>query len=519
MRTLCRLLILCLLAATTVFGKASAQMPQMRELNGRRILFVADKPFLILGLQWDCDTPFSPEISDPLYAQAAKMGCNTAVLPLYWREIEPVEGKYNLSGLDHRLEMARRDGLRIALVWFGTYKNGCLNYAPDFVKTNLTRFRRAQRPDGTQLRNSSCPSSMETWKADRKALEAVFRHLKAVDGGRHTVILFQMENETGLLGTDRCYCQTCTAQFERGGWAGREGARAAEAFTAAGIATYLDTLSAAVKAIYPLPVYANAWLGFKDGVPGKSYPSGGPVERVLDIYAQTVKQMDFIAPDIYIHQLPSFRAVCQGYSGKGWPLYIAEHSSGKDARAERNVFYALGEFAAIGFSPWAIDRAYPDIDGQPFVHQLDQRWSEEAYDLRDSYVPIRDAMVPIARAQNTDRLKFFVQEADTKRARLSFEDVVFQAVFSHRKGMARGMVVQLSKTEFVVLGTGFNARFLTPDGQGIPLARVERGRFNGDAWRPALPVRREQEDRSVPFRVLEPQVINVVLDQSRVNAK
>jgi hypothetical protein len=489
-------------------------MPQMRELNGRRVLFVDDKPFLILGLQWDCDTPFSPEISDPLYAQAAKLGCNTAVLPLYWREVEPVEGEYDLSKLERRIEFARREGLRIVLVWFGTYKNGCLNYAPDFVKTNLTRFRRAHRSNGTPLRNFSCPSSMETWNADRKALEAVFRRLNAFDSARHTVILFQMENEIGLLGTDRCYCPACTKQFEEGRWASREGARAAEAFTAASIAKSLDTLSAAVKAIYPLPVYANVWLASESEVAGKTYPSGGPVEHVLDIYAQTVRQMDLIAPDIYGRQLPAFRTACRGYSGKGWPLYIAEHASGKDGRAERNVFYALGEFAAIGFSPWAIDRAYPDIDGQPFVHQLDQRWSEEAYDLRDSYVPIRDAMEPVARAQNTGRLKFFVQEEDGKEAHLTFESVVFHAVFHHRKGMARGMVVQLSRTEFIVLGTGFNVRFLTPEGQGIPLARVERGRFEGDSWRPILPIRREQEDRSAPFRVIEPQVVDVILDQS-----
>ncbi len=506
------LLVAWLAAVALPAAGARPEMPQMHDLNGRKAFFIDGGPFLILGLQWDCDTPFAREISDPLYAPAAKMGCNTAVLPLYWREIEPEEGKYDVSGLDHRIELARRHGLRVVLVWFASYKNGCLNYAPDFVKAGTGRFRRAHRADGTELRNFSCPTSEETFSADRKAVEAVFRRLKLIDGERHTVILFQMENEAGLLGTDRCYCPVCNREFEKGGWAAREGPRAAEAFTAHSIAIYEDRLAAAAKRIYPLPVYVNAWLGSKQGAPGKSYPSGGPVERVLDVYARAVKQIDFIAPDIYSHSLDSFRAVSKGYSGKGWPLYIAEHSSGKDGRAERNVFYALGEFAAIGFSPWAIDRAFPDIDGQPLIHQLDQRWSEEAYDLRDSYVPLRDAMTPLARAQNTGRLKFFVQEGDEKEARLAFEDVTVQAAFRHRKGMARGMVVQLTRTEFLVLGTGFNARFLTPDGHGIPLARVERGRFEGEAWRPALPVRREGEDRSAPFRVIEPQVVKVVLD-------
>jgi hypothetical protein len=488
-------------------------MPQMRELNGAKALFVDSLPFLILGLQWDCDTCFAREIMNPLIPEAAKMGCNTAVLPLYWREVEPQEGKFDFAMLDDRLEMAREHGLRIALVWFASWKNGCLHYAPDFVKSDMRRFRRARRADGTQLRNFSCPTSDETFAADRKALQAIFGHLKAVDSSRHTVILFQMENEVGILGTDRCYCPVCTGQFEEGGWREREKDRAAEAFTAHCIAKYLDGLTLAVKAIYPLPVYVNCWLRLDDGVPGVNYPSGGPVERVLDIYASTAKNIDFIAPDIYVRGLDLFRSICEGYSGKGWPLYVAEHASGKDSRAERNVYYALGELSAIGFSPWAIDTPFPDEYGQPLVDQLDRRWSEEAYNLRDSYVPIRDAMVPLAMAQKTDRLRFFVQEGpEEKEARLPFEGIVVHAEYHHRKSMARGIVLRLNKTEFVVLGTGFDARFLTPQGQGIELLQVERGRFEGKAWRFVLPVRREAEERSRPFRMLVPQVVKVELN-------
>lgn len=490
------LVVACLLGAAALSAQTGPAMPRLQPSNGRQALFVDGRLFLILGLQWDCDTPFAAELMDPLFPQAARMGCNTAVLPLYWREIEPAEGRYDFSMLDHRIELARRNALRLALVWFGAYKNGSLNYAPEFVRSDPRRFRRARRPDGTLLYNFSCPTSAEMFAVERRALTSVFGHLRAVDGSRHTAILFQMENEAGLLETDRCYCPTCTQNFEQGGWSGREGPRAAEAFTAHSLVQYMDGLTAAVKAIYTLPVYVNAWLGSRDGVAGRDYPSGGPVERVLDIYARAIKHIDFIAPDIYRHQPEPFQAVCRGYSGRGWPLYVAEHSSGKNGRAERNVFYALAQHAAIGFSPWAIDRAFPDIYGAPYVSQLDGRWSEEAYDLRDSYVPIRDAMNPVAMAQNTARLRFLVQEGEDKEARLGFEGVVVHAIYHHRKAMARGMVVRLSDTEFVVLGTGFEARFLNPDGAGIPLAQVERGRFEGETWRPLLPIRREREDRS-----------------------
>jgi len=496
-------------------ARNNSGMPQMRELNGGKVLFVDGLPFLILGLQWDCDDCFSREIMDPLFPEAAKIGCNTAVLPLYWREVEPQEGKFDFATLDHRIEMARRNGLRIALVYFGTWKNACLNYAPDFVKSDLRRFRRAQQADGTQLRNFSCPTSSETFAADRKALEAIFRHLKAVDSSHHTVVLVQMQNEVGILGTDRCYCPGCTKRFEEGGWSNREKERAAEAFTAHSIAKYLDGLTAAVKTIYPLPIYVNCWLGSENSVPGKDYPSGGPVERVLDVYAATAKNVDFISPDIYVQGLDSFRSICKGYSGKGWPLYIAEHATGQDTRIERNVYYALTELSAIGFSAWAIDTPFPNFYKQPLVDQLDRRWSEEAYDLRDSYVPIRDAMVPLAMAQNTDRLRFFVQEQpDQKENRLPFEGIVVHAVYRHRKGMARGIVLRLNRTEFVVIGGGFDVGFITPEGQGIPMARVERGRFEGSAWRLLLPIRRQWEDRSHPILIYVPQVVKVLLDLS-----
>jgi beta-galactosidase GanA len=288
--------------AGQVKGEASVS-PRLGELKGRKVLYVDDRPFLILGLQWDCDSCFAPEIMDPLFPEAAKLGCNTAVLPLYWREIEPQEGRLDFNMLDRRLEMARDSGLRVILNWFGAYKNGCLNYAPDFVKSDAKRFRRVHTAGGAPLRNFACPTCTATLAADRKAVEAVCARLKAVDTQRHTVLLLQMENEAGILGTDRCHCPTCTRQFEEGGWREREKERAGEAFSAYSIATYLDQMAAAAKAVYALPVCVNAWLRGEGGQPGKNYPSGGPVDRVLDIYARTAAHIDFIAPDIYAQTL------------------------------------------------------------------------------------------------------------------------------------------------------------------------------------------------------------------------
>ncbi len=488
-------------------------MPSLADLGGRRVLTVDGEPFLILSLQWDCDGCFSPDDMDPLLPHARAMGCNAVALLLYWKEIEPEEGRYDFAMLDHRIEQARANDLRIVLVWFGAYKNGCLNYAPDWVKRDHVRFRRARTADGRDLANFACPTCAETFEKDRAAIEQVFGRLREIDADRHTVILFQMENETGLLGTDRCRCAECERAFAEGRWAERHPARAAEAFSAGCIAAWVDGLAAAAKAIYPLPVYINCWLQSRTraAAAGRHYPSGGPVGRVLDIYREALKSVDFISPDIYAHGFRDFEAFCRMYSWPGNPLYVAEHSSGPGSRAERNVFYAIGEHAAIGFDPWAIDRAHPDQYARPLVHPIDGRWSEEAYALRDSYVVIRDAMIPIAETQGGDRLRSFVQEQAETAALLDFGDVMVEVSYRHRDGAARGMVVRLGRDELIVLGAGLVVGFCDPAGAPLPIASVERGRFEGRQWKVVLPVRREGTDPAAPFRIVEAGVFRVRL--------
>jgi hypothetical protein len=61
-----------------------------------------------------------------------------------------------------------------------------------------------------------------------------------------------------------------------------------------------------------------------------------------------------------------------------------------------------------------------------------------------------------------------------------------------------GIVLRLNKTEFVVLGSGFDVRCIKPEGQGVSLARVESGRFVGSAWQLLLPIAHE---RSFPAGV------------------
>lgn len=487
-------------------------MPQLREINGRKALYVHGRPFIILGLQMDCEDCFSAEYMDFLISAAARIQCNSVSLLLYWKEIEPVEGVYDFAMLDHRIEQARKNGLKIVLVWFGSYKNGSLFYAPDYIKNDNARFRKVIAADGSVLNNFSCPTSENTHERDRLALAEVFKHLREVDGEENTVVLFQMENETGIFGSDRCYCDTCTKEFTEGGWVEKYGGKASDSYSAFSIARYCDTLAGSVKQIYPLPIYMNCWLLYEGRVelPGKDYPSGGPVADVLDIYRDTVKNIDFISPDIYQHSYREFHSIARKYSWEGNPFYVAEHSSGKGGRAEKNVFYAVGEYSGIGFDPWALDATWPDIFSEPLVNAIDGRLSEEAYELRDSYYLINNAMHPIAMAQNTQNLGCFVQEEAEEWTKLDFGDVLVEIEYKSKNTRSRGMVVRLGEKEFLILAKAVSVRFCNNDGTPLSM-HPEKGRYEGEAWKPRFLVKREYEDYSVPLWITGCDLVKVRL--------
>ena len=86
--------------------------------------------------------------------------CNTVLAPVYWRFIEPQEGKFDFTTVDGLIQGARQHHVRLVLLWFGSWKNSMSSYVPDWVKENQQRFPRAARVDGTASRFS--PRSIKT---------------------------------------------------------------------------------------------------------------------------------------------------------------------------------------------------------------------------------------------------------------------------------------------------------------------------------------------------------------------
>ena len=471
------------------------QKSELRKINGHKVLYVDGNPFIILSFQLNCDSCYDAGVIDRLLKNVARIGANSVALLLYWRLIEPNEGEYDFSILEAMIDSADRYGLKIVLVWFGTYKNSTIHYAPDWVVEDETRFTRVMRKDRSMIRYVACQNCKTTLDKDAQAVEHVFSYLREYDKN-HTVILFQVNNETGILGgTVRCHCDTCNQLFYDGEYIEKYSERAEEVFSAESNLRFQETIAARARAIYDIPCYMNAWLhkNIPNDLAGVGYPSGGPVRCTMDIFLKNKKAIDFIAPDIYMTGYRDFMRICSEYKSDNNPLYIAEHGLGKNSRAYKNVYYGIGEFSILGFDPWAIDCSFPNVTESPLVDMVTERWNDEAYDMSDSYIPINQARVLVAENMGTSMLKYWVQEEGESNISLSFDDVnvlvTYQGAGScdgvssnnpkEHVSDSRGIVIRLDNKKFLTLGCNSFIQFVDANGELLEIKRSERGHYEG----------------------------------------
>jgi hypothetical protein len=124
-----------------------------------------------------------------------------------------------------------------------------------------------------------------------------------------------------------------------------------EIFMAWNYARFVEKVVHEGKAGYDIPMYVNGWLQQLNHAWPGTYPSGGPMPQVHDIWRAGAPDVDILAPDLY---LPYFDEVCERFSRNGNPLFIPETSTNAS-----NVIMAVGKYNAIGFSPFGVDGGRP----------------------------------------------------------------------------------------------------------------------------------------------------------------
>jgi beta-galactosidase GanA len=212
MRILALTLALAGLAAGNTFAQApSGNLPKIVEKNGRHQLRVDGRPFFVLGGQVHNSSAW-PGMMPQVWAAADQLHLNTLEVPIYWEQIEPQQGKFDFSLLDILLAQARQHGVHLVLLWFGTWKNGSNHYMPAWMKQNAAKYPNITGKKDQPI-DSPSPHSQATLDADIKTFTAVMSHLKYADAER-TVIMVQVENETGSWGSVRDYSPAAQKLFE-----------------------------------------------------------------------------------------------------------------------------------------------------------------------------------------------------------------------------------------------------------------------------------------------------------------
>ena len=342
--------------------KMSSELPNLKDTPNSKQLIVDGSPYLILGGELQNSSLSSSEYMSTQWQNLVDMNINTILGSVAWEAVEPEEGHFDFSDVDKCIEDARSHGLRLVLLWFGSFKNALSSYAPAWVKTNDKRFPRAKlRQAGGVISTADTVSLFqeEAPKADAKAFATFMRHLKEVDSEHHTVIMVQVENEPGILGDSRDASPAANAVFEAaapsdlveflrkdhkhlqhglksrlksflanpdaaGTWSETFGAgpNTDELFMAYHYAKYINRVAEAGKAEYGLPLFVNAWQisAVPDGtistagggsIPGE-YPSGGVVAHMLDIWQHFAPAIAFFSPDIYMNDYQEY--VLSSYS-------------------------------------------------------------------------------------------------------------------------------------------------------------------------------------------------------------
>jgi len=519
MKYLCRVFVTGLAAAVFSSSAYAVDPPRVVEKEGRHALLVDGTPFLVLGAQINNSSSWKasmPQVWPALHA----MHANTVEAPVYWEQMEPERGTFDFSTIDMLVKQSREQHIRLVLLWFGTWKNGNMHYVPQWVKTDTRSYPRVINSLGEPIDVLST-NSRNNLEADKRAFTAMMRHLAEIDAVEHTVILVQVENESGIVGSVRDLSPEANRQFaervpddllritkkQPGTWQQVFGGKADEIFQAYYQAHYVNEIAEAGKREFNIPLYCNVWLSYPVAElperqapnPGIGYPSGGPVQEMLPLWKALTPAIDVIGPDIYSDDRGFYESILNVYRRSDNALWIPE--TGREDSYAPFLFMAPGK-GAIGFSPFGIDRT---------------GWSYTGEDGPKSHTENFGLLSPMSREiaqwSYDGKLKTAVESTGKAEQELDFGEwkAAVRFGFPQRDGrhapgtkdlMGRALIAQLGRDEFLVAGFDVSVAFHQPGrlpGIRMQILSAEEGTYENGTWKPLRLWNGDQTDRGLIF--------------------
>jgi beta-galactosidase GanA len=542
--------VFLLLAATCLSHAVTAQtpdpIPTLVQQAGRATLMVDGAPYFLLGAQVDNSSGW-PERLAALWPAAELLRLNTLEVPVYWEQMEPTKGSFDFSSVDASLQQARAHNMHLVLLWFGTWKNGRAHYVPGWVKSDPATYPRMLSKTGVPIDVLS-PNAPANLDADRTAFTALMHHLKQADP-QHTVIMMQVENESGSLGLVRDFSPLAQKIFDApvpaglvqavhkkpGTWSQVFGEDADETFAAWSVSRYINAVAEAGKQELALPMYVNNWLKSPRAfpivtVPGEDYPSGGPTVNMMPVWKAMAPSLDILAPDIYVPNSENYRTVMREFHQPNNPLLIPESLGfepfpGATGYA-RYLYFALGD-GAVGFANFGLDRLdiaqplnkemtavvngfallgsfAPELAALKFAGKLQTAVEEDGISQKElafaadgTPLPLAPSAAPLEPVGTAWRvIVSFPPSYDPPAAPVS---TTSDTTALHE---GRAVVASLGPNEFLVAGIDCRVQFALPvhsGGRQPQMLKVEEGRYVHGKWVPTRLWNGDETDYGLNF--------------------
>lgn len=460
------LLSCCLAWLATASAKESTPAEKRQQLVSnvdtslegaqKYVLRVKGMPFYMTNIQVRLDLlryseGWDMELCDKLMAQIAADGFNTVSVPVHWYEVEPEKGKFDWTVLDSYLELVKKHGLKMEMLWFGANSGGHVQWLGRPGK-NAVHLR---TPD--YVLYSSSPSSKETTSeftirrdmsdytldiADDRLRERetyvlgkVMEHIVVWDmanGKQHPIIGVQINNE--FVGQRMAFPNSLAI-------------------------SYLNSVAGAVKqSDYVVWTRANCVFW---NVNGRIY------ENEAHRRSPEQTNLDFVGIDTYRHHFPSdasFIASMRNnlpYVEKNFRM-IMETNSGIPVSAQMHLAALSGNAA---FDYYSVEALYGK-DGDkivPLVKHLD--------DIRRMNKVLLSDPADLATKAHGYGLFVHNWEGVNSAASTSNSGITYVPAYPTSQGIS----IQRSDTEVVLMSTG-GGRFTLP--KSIQVKNASYGYFD-----------------------------------------